>query len=267
MPTFGNRALGKWSACSVLQALLPLQLDTLFTDPFCLTWQLLLLAVVEQKKKGEGDHAPAYRKLVFTFIDTSTIQEKLWQFFWSRRNFVQCFSAKTMGTVWWGSVPRAMALSFCSVKSRFQLMEKINAAKQLPMWDVWDVCGGAVSSFSGFVLFLAFTGALFRMHLGLQGLVGGIMFGTAFGWVVTAAHTRPGITGGATGASFPLLPWGIFSISLGTSWWTLFCQALNCFFLSSLFLVLCFAAFSVVRAQCSQQSISFAAVCLLEGTT
>lgn len=60
---------------------MPLQLDTLFTDPFCLTWQLLLLAVVEQKKKGEGDHAPAYRKLGFTFIDTSTIQEKLWQFF------------------------------------------------------------------------------------------------------------------------------------------------------------------------------------------
>ncbi|XP_009946793.1 PREDICTED: complex I assembly factor TIMMDC1, mitochondrial, partial [Leptosomus discolor] len=27
----------------------------------------------------------------------------------------------------------------------------------------------------------AFTGALFRMHLGLQGLAGGIVFGTAFG--------------------------------------------------------------------------------------
>lgn len=40
---------------------------------------------------------------------------------------------------------------------------------------------GAVSGFSGFVLFLAFTGALFRMHLGLRGLVGGIVFGTVFG--------------------------------------------------------------------------------------
>uniref|UniRef100_A0A8B9DPF8 Complex I assembly factor TIMMDC1, mitochondrial n=1 Tax=Anser cygnoides TaxID=8845 RepID=A0A8B9DPF8_ANSCY len=29
--------------------------------------------------------------------------------------------------------------------------------------------------------FLAFTGALFRMHLGLQGLAGGFIFGTAFG--------------------------------------------------------------------------------------
>ncbi|NXY33501.1 TIDC1 factor, partial [Pomatorhinus ruficollis] len=43
------------------------------------------------------------------------------------------------------------------------------------------IFNGAVSSFSGFVLFLAFTGALFRMHLGLQGLMGGIVFGTAFG--------------------------------------------------------------------------------------
>ncbi|KFQ99705.1 Translocase of inner mitochondrial membrane domain-containing protein 1, partial [Nipponia nippon] len=34
---------------------------------------------------------------------------------------------------------------------------------------------------SGFVFFLAFTGALFRMHLGLQGLAGGFVFGTAFG--------------------------------------------------------------------------------------
>lgn len=76
--------------------------------------------------------------------------------------------------------PTGHALGFCSVKSRCQLMEKRNAAKQLPVL-VRDVCGGAVSSFSGFVLFLAFTGALFRMHLGLQGLVGGVVFGTAFG--------------------------------------------------------------------------------------
>uniref|UniRef100_A0A8C3KL70 Complex I assembly factor TIMMDC1, mitochondrial n=1 Tax=Calidris pygmaea TaxID=425635 RepID=A0A8C3KL70_9CHAR len=31
------------------------------------------------------------------------------------------------------------------------------------------------------VFFSAFTGALFRMHLGLQGLAGGFVFGTAFG--------------------------------------------------------------------------------------
>lgn len=29
--------------------------------------------------------------------------------------------------------------------------------------------------------FLGFTGALFRMHLGLQGLASGFIFGTAFG--------------------------------------------------------------------------------------
>lgn len=66
MPTFGNRALGKWSACSVLQALLPLQLDTLFTDPFCLTWQLLLLAVVSQKKEwGRSCSTPERAWLYF----------------------------------------------------------------------------------------------------------------------------------------------------------------------------------------------------------
>ncbi|NXD23154.1 TIDC1 factor, partial [Spelaeornis formosus] len=37
------------------------------------------------------------------------------------------------------------------------------------------------TSISNFAAAGAFTGALFRMHLGLQGLVGGIMFGTAFG--------------------------------------------------------------------------------------
>ncbi|XP_056354279.1 complex I assembly factor TIMMDC1, mitochondrial [Oenanthe melanoleuca] len=37
------------------------------------------------------------------------------------------------------------------------------------------------TTISNFAAAGAFTGALFRMHLGLQGLVGGIMFGTAFG--------------------------------------------------------------------------------------
>lgn len=52
--------------------------------------------------------------------------------------------------------------------------------KQLPP-SVCDGWWGAVCGFSGFVVFLAFTGALFRMHLGLQGLAGGFVFGTAFG--------------------------------------------------------------------------------------
>jgi len=43
------------------------------------------------------------------------------------------------------------------------------------------MAGGAVCGFSGFVVFSAFTGALFRMHLGLQGLAGGFVFGAAFG--------------------------------------------------------------------------------------
>ncbi|KFW82170.1 Translocase of inner mitochondrial membrane domain-containing protein 1, partial [Manacus vitellinus] len=34
---------------------------------------------------------------------------------------------------------------------------------------------------SNFAAAGGFTGALFRMHLGLQGLAGGLMFGTAFG--------------------------------------------------------------------------------------
>ncbi|NXC05349.1 TIDC1 factor, partial [Orthonyx spaldingii] len=37
------------------------------------------------------------------------------------------------------------------------------------------------TTISNFAAAGAFTGALFRMHLGLQGLVGGIVFGTAFG--------------------------------------------------------------------------------------
>uniref|UniRef100_A0A8C5T4V9 Complex I assembly factor TIMMDC1, mitochondrial n=1 Tax=Malurus cyaneus samueli TaxID=2593467 RepID=A0A8C5T4V9_9PASS len=37
------------------------------------------------------------------------------------------------------------------------------------------------TTISNFAAAGAFTGALFRMHLGLQGLAGGIMFGTAFG--------------------------------------------------------------------------------------
>ncbi|XP_071612464.1 complex I assembly factor TIMMDC1, mitochondrial [Heliangelus exortis] len=37
------------------------------------------------------------------------------------------------------------------------------------------------TSISNFASAGAFTGALFRMHLGLHGLVGGLMFGTAFG--------------------------------------------------------------------------------------
>ncbi|KFP12944.1 Translocase of inner mitochondrial membrane domain-containing protein 1, partial [Egretta garzetta] len=37
------------------------------------------------------------------------------------------------------------------------------------------------TAISNFAAAGAFTGALFRMHLGLQGLAGGFMFGTAFG--------------------------------------------------------------------------------------
>ncbi|NXA89401.1 TIDC1 factor, partial [Melanocharis versteri] len=37
------------------------------------------------------------------------------------------------------------------------------------------------TTISNFAAAGAFTGALFRMHLGLQGLAGGIVFGTAFG--------------------------------------------------------------------------------------
>ncbi|XP_030913976.1 complex I assembly factor TIMMDC1, mitochondrial, partial [Geospiza fortis] len=37
------------------------------------------------------------------------------------------------------------------------------------------------TTISNFAAAGAFTGALFRMHLGLQGLAGGVMFGTAFG--------------------------------------------------------------------------------------
>ncbi|NXT20616.1 TIDC1 factor, partial [Syrrhaptes paradoxus] len=37
------------------------------------------------------------------------------------------------------------------------------------------------TTISNFASAGAFTGALFRMHLGLQGLAGGFVFGTAFG--------------------------------------------------------------------------------------
>lgn len=59
-------------------------------------------------------------------------------------------------------------------------MDGRNGAKQLPL-SVCDGWWGAVCGLSGFVVFLAFTGALFRMHLGLQGLAGGFVFGTVFG--------------------------------------------------------------------------------------
>ncbi|NXO24810.1 TIDC1 factor, partial [Cisticola juncidis] len=40
------------------------------------------------------------------------------------------------------------------------------------------------TTISNFAAAGGFTGALFRMHLGLQGLAGGIVFGTAFGFPV-----------------------------------------------------------------------------------
>lgn len=55
-----------------------------------------------------------------------------------------------------------------------------------------------------------------------------------------------------------------FSVSLMV---TTFLPTFKLFFFSSMFLVLCFAALSVVRAQSFQQTILFAAVCLLEVTT
>lgn len=80
-------------------------------------------------------------------------------------------------TVWWGFLPLAAALGFCSVKGGCQPMESRSAPKQLHV-----MAGGGLFVVSvGLWFFLAFTGALFRMHLGLQGLAGGVVFGTVFG--------------------------------------------------------------------------------------
>lgn len=56
-------------------------------------------------------------------------------------------------------------------------MESRSAPKQLHV-----MAGGGLFVVSVRLwFFLAFTGALFRMHLGLQGLAGGVVFGTVFG--------------------------------------------------------------------------------------
>lgn len=140
MSTFGNRALGMWSACSVLQALLPLQLDTLFTGLFCLTWQLLLLTVVEQRK-GWGRSCSSLERAWLYFHRYFYDTAKTLAVFLKQKELCAMFQCRDHGDFVVKVCPTGHALGFCSVKSRCQLMEKRNAAKQLPVL-VRDVCGG-----------------------------------------------------------------------------------------------------------------------------
>lgn len=70
------------------------------------------------------------------------------------------------------------ALGFCSVKNKCQ--------QRGETWQSSSLGRPAMAAEGPIVVsvglcFSAFTGALFRMHLGLSGLAGGFLFGTAFG--------------------------------------------------------------------------------------